>query len=140
MKSLLIKLTLGLSELDVTIDDRIHINQCLNKKYLTFKDNIYKFNSKYRAGTLGLVQNSTAYINVIGELTRDLFIGEDHLGNAKEGDLVIAQRLLGKKGSPSAKIVEIVGRAISFSIGYLISKDGIKSLVGLSFVLYTSIV
>jgi len=109
----------------------VHIDNFLTKKYLTHKDNIYKFNSKYRAGTLGLVQKSTAYLNVIGELTRDLFIGEGDLNDAKEGDLVISKRLLGKRGTPSAKIVEIVGRAVSYSIGYIILKDGHKSLVDL---------
>jgi len=131
LKSLLIRLTLGLSEQDITLDERVHIDNFLQKKYLTHKDNIYKFNSKYRAGTLGLVQNSTAYLNVIGELTRDLFIGEGDLSDAKEGDLVISKRILGKRGTPSAKIVEIVGRAVSYSIGYIVLKDGHKSLVDL---------
>jgi ribonuclease R len=129
LKSLLIKLTLGLSEQDITPDERVHIDTFLQKKYLTFKNNVYKFNSKFRAGTLGLVQNSTAYLNVIGELTRDLFIGEGDLLNATEGDLVIAQRLIGKRGAPSAKVVEIVGRATSYSVGYIIQKDSHLSLV-----------
>ena len=131
MKSLLIRLTLGLSEQDITPDERVHIDNFLQKKYLTFKNDVYKFNSKYRAGTLGLVQKDTAYLNVIGELTRDLYIGEGNLGDAKEGDLVISQRLLGKRGAPSAKILEVVGRAVSYSIGYIIIKDGSNSLVDL---------
>ena len=129
MKSLLIRLTLGLSEQDITPDERVHVDNFLQKKYLTFKNNVYKFNSKYRAGTLGLVQKGTAYLTVIGELTRDLFIGEGNLADAKEGDLVISQRLLGKRGAPSAKIVEVVGRAVSYSIGYIIVKNGTNSLV-----------
>ncbi len=131
MKSLLIKLTLGLSEQDITPDDAILINSFLLKKYLTHKNNIYKFNSKYRVGTLGLVQKGTAYLNVIAELTRDLFIGEGDLLQATEGDLVISQRLLGKRGTPCAKIIEILGRAVSYSIGYIIVKDGMNSLVDL---------
>jgi len=53
------------------------------------------------------VQKDTAYLNVIGENIRDLFIGEGDLGSAKEGDLIIAKRLLGVRGTPKAKIVEI---------------------------------
>ena len=131
MKSLLIKLTHGLSEQDISTDELQHVNNFLAKKYINKKDNLYKFNSKYRAGTLGLVQKGTAYLNVIGELTRDLFIGEGDLGIAQEGDLIIAQRLLGKRGTPSAKIAEIVGRAQSYSVAYILSKNGIKSLVDL---------
>ena len=131
MKSLLIKLTHGLSEQDISKSELLHVNNFLAKKYITKKEGIYKFHSKYRAGTLGLVQKSTAYVNVIGEITRDLFIAEGDLGLATEGDLVIAQRLLGKRGTPSAKIAEIVGRAVTYSVGYIINKDGHKSLVDL---------
>ncbi|MCK4874826.1 MAG: RNB domain-containing ribonuclease, partial [Sulfurimonas sp.] len=131
MKSLLIRLTHGLSEQDISSDELPHVNDFLVKKYITKQDSVYKFNSKYRGGTLGLVQKGTAYLNVIGELTRDLFIAEGDLGIAQEGDLIIAQRLLGKRGAPSAKIAEIVGRAQSYSVAYILSKDGRKSLVDL---------
>ncbi len=124
-------MTLGLNDQDITPQERPLVQEWLSKKYITQKENLYKFNSKYRAGTLGLVQKGTAYLNVIGENVRDLFIGDADLGSATEGDLVIAQRLLGKRGAPSAKIVEVVGRAVSYSIAYILLKDGVKSLVEL---------
>ncbi len=120
-----------MSELDISSEEMVHVQNWLLKKYLTKKDDIYKFNSKYRAGTLGLVQKGTAYLNVIGENIRDLYIGEGELGEAREGDLIIAQRLLGKPGTPSAKIAEVVGREQSFSIAYIIEKESHKSLVDL---------
>lgn len=118
-----------MSEQDISPEEAILVQEWLIKKYLTKKENLYKFNSKYRAGTLGLVQKETAYLNVIGENIRDLKI--DELGVAREGDLIIAQRLLGKRGTPSAKIAEIVGREQSYSIAYIILKDTHKSLVDL---------
>jgi ribonuclease R len=118
-----------LSEQDISKDELPYVNDFLAKNYITKKENIYKFNSKYRAGTLGLIQNGTAYLNVIGENVRDLFIAEGDLEGSNEGDLIIAQRLLGVRGTPSAKIVEIVGRAQTYSIAYIITKDGRKSLV-----------
>ena len=120
-----------MSELDISATESQLINSWLLKKYLTKKDTIYKFHSKYRAGTLGLVQKGTAYLHVIGENVKDLFIAEGDLGDAKEGDLIIAQRLLGKRGTPSAKIVEIVGREQSYSVAYIIQKEQHKSLVDL---------
>lgn len=129
MKSLLIRLTHGLSELDITPDEVETVEDLFNKKYLTKKDKKYKFHSKYRAGTIELAQGSSAYLTVIGEQTHDLFI-EDIL-NAREGDLVIAQRLLGKRGKPSGKIIEVIGRAESYSVGYILEKDSKKSLVDL---------
>jgi len=129
LKSLLIRLTLGVSEQDITPEEAKYVQEWLGKKYLTKKDSIYKFNSKYRAGTLGLVQKETAYLHVIGENVRDLFIKE--LSDAREGDLIIAQRLLGQRGTPSAKIAEIVGREQSYSIAYILYKNDHKSLVDL---------
>ena len=120
-----------MSELDVTPQESSTVNDFLTKKFITKKGSLYKFNSKYRAGTLGLIQKGTAYLNLIGELSRDLFIGEGDLMEAKEGDLVIGQRLLGKRGVPSAKIVEIVGRAESYSVAYIIEKEAKKTLVDL---------
>jgi len=120
-----------LSEQDINDDEKTYIESFLQKKYITYKDKIYKFNSKYRAGTLGLVQNGTAYLNVIGENIRDLLIGEGDLGTAKEGDLIIAQRLLGVRGTPKAKIAEIVGRAQSYSVAYIVMAENHKSLVDL---------
>ena len=118
-----------MSEQDISPEESSVVQEWLNKKYLTKKDTTYKFNSKYRAGTLGLVQKESAYLNVIGENIRDLLIAE--LGEAREGDLIIAQRLLGKRGTPSAKIAEIVGREQSYSIAYIIFKENHKSLVDL---------
>ena len=120
-----------MSEQDISSSEQQHINNFLSKKYITKKENIYKFHSKYRAGTLGLVQKSTAYLHVIGETTKDLYISENDLGIATEGDLVIAQRLLGVRGKPSAKVAEIVGRAITYSIGHVIIKYDKKTLVDL---------
>lgn len=131
MKSLLIRLTHGLSEQDVLEDERVTISDFLQKSYITHKDDIYRFNSKYRAGTLGLVQNDTAYLNVIGESVKDLFIEDIEASRAKEGDLVIAQRLLGKRGIASAKIIEVVGRAQSYGVAYIVIKDGQKNIVDL---------
>lgn len=118
-----------MSEQDITPDEATFVSEWLNKKYLTKKDDRYKFHSKYRAGTLGLVQKESAYLHVIGENVRDLLLEE--LGDAREGDLIIAQRLLGQRGTPRAKIVEIVGREQSYSIGYILLKDGKKTLVDL---------
>ncbi|MDD2652767.1 MAG: ribonuclease R [Sulfurimonas sp.] len=131
MKSLLIRLTHGLDEQDIAKDELEYVNDFFAKEYITKKDTLYKFNSKYRAGTLGLIQNGTAYLNVIGEYVHDLYIEDVESTKATEGDLVIVQRLLGKRGTPSGKIVEIVGRAQTYSVAYIVVKEGRKSLVDL---------
>ncbi|MEN4052909.1 ribonuclease R family protein [Sulfurimonas sp. NWX79] len=116
-----------MSEQDTSEDELSLVKEWLAKKYLTFKNNTYKFNSKYRAGVLGLVQKGTAYLHVIGDNVKDLYI--DELGSATEGDLIIAKRILGKRGGASAKITEVVGRQESYGVAYIIEKYGHKSLV-----------
>lgn len=129
MKSLLIRLTLGLHEQDIAETEHSLIREWLEEGLLLHEDGIYRLPSKYRAGTVSAVQNGTAYLQVLGVSVRDLFIDVDYLGDAREGDLVIAQRLLGRRGAPSAKIVKIVGRAESYSVALVRVKDGHKSLV-----------
>jgi ribonuclease R len=127
LKTLLIKLTHGVSPQDISQEELLLIQEWLAKKYLTFKNNIYKFHSKYRAGVLGLVQKGTAYLHVIGENVKDLYIEE--IGTATEGDLIIAKRVLGKRGGAKATIAEVVGREESYGVAYIIEKYGNKSLV-----------
>jgi len=123
LKALLVKLTHGLYAQDVAPDEKEIIDNYITQGFVTFKNNIYKFHSKYRAGIVGLVQNDTAYVNVLGEMMRDLFIDEGDLLNAKEGDIVIAKRLLGKRGTPSAKIIAVVGRAQTYSVAILTKNE-----------------
>ena len=127
LKTLLIKLTHGVSEQDISKEELLLIEEWLAKKYLTHKNDIYKFHSKYRAGVLGLVQKGTAYLHVIGENVKDLYIEE--IGSATEGDLIIAKRVIGKRGGATATIAEIVGREESYGVAYIIQKNGNKSLV-----------
>ena len=119
MKSLLIRLTHGLFAQDVTDNEKELIQQWLHMKLLNFENNKYQFTSAYRAGIISNVQSQGAYLQTIGESIRDHFIDTSYLNGARTGDLVIAQRLLGKRGGPSAKVIVIVGRAQSFSVGVL---------------------
>ncbi|MDO9305218.1 MAG: ribonuclease R [Sulfuricurvum sp.] len=124
MKSLLIRLTHGLFKQDIAQDEQELIKQWHTMKILNFENEKYQFSSQYRAGTVSSVQTSGAYLQTIGESIRDHFIDTSYLNGAREGDLVIAQRLLGKRGGPSAKVVIIVGRSETFSIGVISSKSG----------------
>jgi len=129
LKSLLIRLTLGLHGQDITDKEQSLVQEWLDEGILLHEGDIYRLPSKYRAGTVSTVQNGTAYLQVLGANVRDLFIDAPYLGDAKEGDLVIAQRLLGRRGAPSAKIIKTVGRAESYSVAIVRVKDGHKGLV-----------
>lgn len=129
MKTLLIKLTHGLHALDIKDDEKAKVEEFLSKGYLNKQDGIYKLNSKYRFGTIGVVQSSSAYLSILALELKDLFI--EDLSGASEGDLVLVQRLIGKRGIPSAKIVEILGKAQSYGVSYVALRDGLKVLIDL---------
>ncbi|RUM63275.1 MAG: exoribonuclease II, partial [Sulfurimonas sp.] len=109
-KSLLIRLSLGVHDIDLSNDERTDIQSLVTQKIVRFQHGIYRIPSKFRAGTIALTQGGSAYLQAVALNTRDLFIGADDLLDAQNGDLVIAQRILGKRGAPSAKVVAVVGR------------------------------
>jgi len=124
MKSLLIRLTHGLFKQDIAASEQELVHQWHTQKILNFENEKYQFSSQYRAGIISSIQASGAYLQTIGESIRDHFIDTSYLNGARAGDLVIAQRLLGKRGGPSAKVIIIVGRSETFSIGVITSKSG----------------
>jgi ribonuclease R len=129
MKQLLIQLSLGLHAVDVTkTAENELIKRLLNEGIITLEHGVYKIPSKFRAGTISLVQGGSAYLQAVALNTRDLHISSEDLLGAQNGDLVIAKRILGKRGAPSAKVVAIVGRERSYSIAIVQEKEGIRSL------------
>ncbi|MEJ2501489.1 MAG: exoribonuclease II, partial [Campylobacterales bacterium] len=97
MKSLLVRLTVGLYEQDIAEDEKDLVEQWLREGLLVKEENIYRLPSQYRAGVIAMNQaGSGAYLQVLGANVRDLFIDEQDLGDAKEGDIAIVKRLLGR--------------------------------------------
>lgn len=128
MKTLLIKLTYGLHHIDINDSERTLVDELLSKKIIKLDGKKYLFNSLYRAGTISLSGDGGAYLQIIGESVRDLFISGDNLSESTSGDLVIAQRLLGARGAPQAKVVMIVGKSISYSVGIVLERASGKGL------------
>lgn len=124
MKSLLIRLTHGLYDQDIAESERENVQQWLALKLITHEEGKYQFASQYRAGTISLVSESGAYLQTLGESIRDHFIETNNLMGAKNGDLVIAQRLLGRRGGPHAKVVVIAGRSETYSVAVVSMKNG----------------
>ncbi len=124
LKPLLIRLSLGLHDIDASDEERALIQPLVTQNIVLFENGIYRIPSKFRAGTIAKTQEGSAYLQAVALQTRDLFIDADNLQNAQNGDLVIARRILGKRGAPSAKVVAIVGREEHYSIAIIEIKDG----------------
>ncbi len=132
MKHLLTKLSLGLHQQDLHDSKRDLVTNFLQKNYIKYQNHIYKLNSKYRFGVLSLPpQKEGAYLHIYGEALKDIFVSSDNLMGATDGDIVVVQRFLAKKGPASGKVVEILGREESYSIGIIIERENKKSLVDL---------
>ncbi|MEA3521391.1 MAG: RNB domain-containing ribonuclease, partial [Campylobacterota bacterium] len=129
MRSLLLRLSLGLHKQDILEKERNNIDEWLEKGIVVQEENKFRFHSKYRAGTVSNIQEGSAYLQAIGLYARDLLIEAENLNEAKEGDLVIAMRLMGRRGTPQAKVVVIAGRALSYSVAYVTTRDGHLSLL-----------
>ena len=130
MKSLLVRLTVGLYEQDIADDEKPLVEQWLQEGLLVKEEKIYRLPSQYRAGSIAMNQaGSGAYLQVLGANVRDLFIDEQDLGDAREGDLAIVKRLLGRRGRPSAKIVAVVGRAETYSVAYIKIQNGVRTVL-----------
>ncbi len=129
MRSLLLRLSLGLYEQDILEKEQSFIQEWQQKGIVIQEGNKFRFHSKYRAGTISHIQNDSAYLQAIGLYTRDLLIESGNFNDAKEGDLVIAMRLMGRRGTPQAKVVVIAGRAESYSVAYIAKNANNLSLL-----------
>ncbi len=116
MKIFLIKLTHGVIEADLDSKEKELLHELHAKGLLNQDGSTYTLNSKYRAGLIDLTQTGPAYLKVIGTSMKDLFIEEKDLNGADEEDLVIVQRLIGRRGKPSAVVVHIVGKAEVYGV------------------------
>jgi len=116
VKIFLIKLTHGVIEKDLPPHERELLLELDTMGFLNLEDNKYTLNSKYRAGLIDLTQTGDAYLKVIGTSMKDLFIEAKDLNGANKDDLIIAQRLIGKRGKPAAVVSHIVGKAEHFGV------------------------
>lgn len=128
MKIFLIKLTHGVIEKDLLQEQKELLQELNSKGFLNEENNKFTLNSKYRAGLIDTTQTADAYLKIIGSSMKDLFIEAKDLNGAEKDDLVIAQRLIGKIGKPSAVVSFIVGKAEHYGVASIQIKNGKKVL------------
>jgi len=131
VKIFLIKLTHGVIEKDLPPAERELLQELNSMGFLNLEDNKYTLNSKYRAGLIDLTQTGDAYLKVVGTSMKDLFIEAKDLKGADKDDLVIAQRLIGKRGKPAAVVAHIVGKAEHFGVAAITMLNDKKVLTDL---------
>ena len=131
MKIFLIKLTHGVIEADLQSKERELLQELNTKGFLNLEGKTYTLNSKYRAGLIDLTQTGDAYLKVIGTAMKDLFIEAKDINGAEKDALVIAQRLIGRRGKPSAVVAYIVGKAEHYGVAAITLVNDKKTLTDL---------
>jgi ribonuclease R len=118
MKEFAYKLAKGIDRKDIPRDKRDIINDLIALGIVT-DGKVIQLKSRYRVGKVEVTKKGFGFLIPIGVKEKDYLIEAHHLNGAGNGDLVIAERLLNKKGRPKAKVVYILEKAFAYSVVYL---------------------
>ncbi len=117
MKEFAYKLVRGIASKDIPRDKRDLVNDLISLKILTSSKTI-KLKSRYRIGKIDLTRKGFGFLIPLGVKEKDYLIENEHLNGAGNGDLVVAEKILGR-GRPKAKVVYLLDKAFSVSVVYL---------------------
>ena len=81
-------------------------------------DGLWKLGSLYRAGRLYIGKDGRGYVEAEFKEQRDLLVEPDDLWGAKHGDVVVAKRVIARRGRASGKVKLVITKAHAFTIAY----------------------
>ncbi|HSR74256.1 MAG TPA: ribonuclease R family protein [Sulfurovum sp.] len=81
-------------------------------------DGLWKLKSIYRVGRLFMGKDGNGYVEAEFKEQKDLLIEPDDLWGAKHGDVVVAKRIIARRGRASGKVQLIIEKAHLFTIAY----------------------
>ena len=79
---------------------------------------LWKLHSLYRAGRLYLGKDGRGYVEAEFKEQRDLLVEPDHLWGARHGDVVVAKRVIARRGRASGVVKLVITKAHLFTIAY----------------------
>jgi len=114
-----IQITNGCLESDVETQDKQNFALLQNIGAIREVDGLWKFNdSLYRIGKLYISKEQKGFVEAASKEFQDLLIESEDLGDANAGDIVVAKRIIAKRGRASAKIITILFKARIYQIVY----------------------
>ena len=119
MRSFLTRLSKGSKKSDIEKEHLRLLEELIEERIVKEIDDKIQLDSKYRAGVVDLLPSNKAFLEQIGAKGKDLLIESQNLNGAKNGDYVIAKRVFGKPGRPSARVVKVVQPAFVYAVGYI---------------------
>jgi ribonuclease R len=81
-------------------------------------DGLWKLKSIYRVGRLYIGKDGKGYVEAEFKEQRDLLVEPDDLWGAKHGDVVVAKRIIARRGRASGKVQLVIEKAHLFTIAY----------------------
>ncbi len=81
-------------------------------------DGLWKLKSIYRVGRLYIGKDGKGYVEAEFKEQKDLLIEPDDFWGAKHGDVVVAKRIIARRGRASGKVQLIIEKAYLFTIAY----------------------
>ncbi len=118
MSAFAIQLMRGTLPNDIEPEDKNAFETLQKMGALVEEHGLWKLSSLYRAGRLYMGKDGRGYIEAEFKEQRDLLIEPDHLGDARNGDVVVAKRFIGRRGRASGKVVLVIQKAHLFTIAY----------------------
>jgi len=91
--------------------EQTFISKLQSLKILKTENNFFLFNTRYIVGYIEFSQSGSAYIRALHSKTDELFIDKENLADAKNGDLVIARRIISPRVSASGTVTLVVQSA-----------------------------
>ena len=79
---------------------------------------LWKLHSLYRAGRVYIGKDGRGYVEAEFKEQRDLLVEPDHLWGAKHGDVVVAKRVIARRGRASGVVKLVITKAHLFTIAY----------------------
>jgi ribonuclease R len=118
MSPFAIQLTNGCLLSDIELEDQNSFQALQQLGALEEVDGLWKLKSLYRAGRLYIGKDGRGYVEAEFKEQKDLLVEPDHLGDAKHGDVVVAKRIIARRGRASGKVQLIIEKAYLFTIAY----------------------
>ena len=118
-----IQLTRGFLPNELDEKDKPAFEELGRLNAFDIEDGLCKLKSIYRAGEVYINAEGKGYMSSLFKEQKDLLIEPNDLKDAKNGDFVVAKRVIARRGRASAKVVTIIKHAVLTSI-YILKKEG----------------
>ncbi len=119
MSPFALQITLGCLPSDIEPGD-INAFETLQRMGAVSQDSsgLFTLSSLYRIGTLYMSRDGKGFVEAMQKSEADLLIEPEHLSGAKQGDVVVAKRIMARRGRSSGKIVLVAQNAHLYTLAY----------------------